>query len=373
MFLGTTAGAVAGAWRGAYGQHAWAGSPADYRDPQSSVMVQVLTPEAGTTSRTIYQTHPMWTPRMDYVVFYSDMSGGWAPHARQMGSGMVRPLAEGDVGLCALARENDALYFLKDNAVHRQHVRAAFQNLRRAEVLTELPRRLALSGGISLDAEEKVLYAGLAESEEGPWHIQALDLDSRRWTNVLTVDFQVGHVQAHPASPGLIMFCHETGGDAPQRMWTTRVESGVALPFYEETFDEWVTHEVWWTDKRVLFTVWPYDDQREAQMHGIVSMNLQKGDLRNHARYRAWHTHGSPDGKWILGDDFDRNLWLIEPMSGERRLLTGGHNGEGFTTHPHAAFSPDGSAIVFNSGRLGYEAVFLVQIPRFDTLPAAPE
>ena len=90
------------------------------------------------------------------------------------------------------------------------------------------------------------------------------------------------------------------------------------------------------------------------------------------AQYPAWHTHGSHDFKWVLGDDFDRNIWLILPEKKERRLLVSGKIGNNIKVHPHASFLPDSSGIIFNTSSFGYEEIHLVLLPEnFETLPLA--
>jgi oligogalacturonide lyase len=192
------------------------------------------------------------------------------------------------------------------------------------------------------------------------------------------VDFQIGHVQAHPALGGVLLFCHETGGDAPQRMWRYVPGDSGPKAFYPERNEEWITHEVWWANSgsrlknnRVLFTIWPYDAAHEAGIHGLASVDGDGGDFHVHSRYKAWHTHGSPDGELVLGDDHERNIWLIRPWTGERRLLTQGHRAAGFDTHPHASFTPDSRHVVMNSSALGREAVVAVEIPEWERLPSA--
>ena len=140
-------------------------------------------------------------------------------------------------------------------------------------------------------------------------------------------------------------------------------------PFYKETYNEWVTHEVWWGGLRALFTIWPYDEEHKQKPHGVVSADLATGKPTVHAQFPAWHTHGSPDGQWIVADDFERNLWLIKAETNERRLLTQGHLGNGFDTHPHPSFTPDSKAVVFNSSRNGKEEIFMVDLPDWESLP----
>ena len=64
-----------------------------------------------------------------------------------------------------------------------------------------------------------------------------------------------------------------------------------------------------------------------------------------------WHVHGSSDGRWAVGDDFARNLYLIDRRTDEMILLTAGHK----TTaqdHPHPTFSADGTRIQIQSAML---------------------
>lgn len=98
---------------------------------------------------------------------------------------------------------------------------------------------------------------------------------------------------------------------------------------------------------------------------------MATGTAKVNAQFPAWHVHGSPDNKYLAADDFDRNLWLIKADSGERRLLTQGHGREGLDIHPHASFTPDSRAVVFNSGHLGTQDVFLARLPEWDSLPTA--
>ena len=65
----------------------------------------------------------------------------------------------------------------------------------------------------------------------------------------------------------------------------------------------------------------------------------------------VWHVHGSPDGRWAVGDDFARNLWLIDRRSREMTLLTTGHKTTA-ADHVHPSFHPDGTRIQIQSAML---------------------
>jgi oligogalacturonide lyase len=64
-----------------------------------------------------------------------------------------------------------------------------------------------------------------------------------------------------------------------------------------------------------------------------------------------WHVSGSVDGRFAVGDDFDRGLYLIDRHTHEMILLTTGHKVTA-ADHPHPTFSPDGTRIEIQSAML---------------------
>ena len=65
----------------------------EYRDEVTGARVRILT-DSPSKDQVVYQTHPQWTPGMDFLVFTSDRSGGMKPHSLEMATGTVRCLAE---------------------------------------------------------------------------------------------------------------------------------------------------------------------------------------------------------------------------------------------------------------------------------------
>lgn len=341
----------------------------EYQDEVTGASVRKLTKGEG-ADVIVYQTHPMWTSEMRHLVFRSNRAGYNAPHVVDMQTGEIGVMTETPVGTFVVARKSNQFYFLDGREIKAA---AVAMSPKRSRAIAVLPEKIdRLLGGLSLDADEKSLYTSAMFEADKTWGLLKLDLESGNWTTFAHVEFKTGHVQANPFRSGEVMFCHETGGDAPQRTWLVTVDENKPRPAYKETYDEWVTHEVWWGPERMLFTIWPYDDEHKHKTHGILSTNLKTGKTTLHNQYPAWHTHGSPDGKWIMGDDFDRNIWLLDAKSRERRLLTQGHLGEGMKTHPHASFTPDSKGIVFNSSRDGHDNLFCVMLPDdWDSLPQA--
>lgn len=344
-----------------------------YIDEKTQARVYNLTP-GDAQDQIVYQTHPMWTPGMELLLFRSDRSGaGLRPHVVVMATGEIKPVPLPDgAGDLTLSPVSGRAYFLKDRTLWHISIPEALTGGAAAESLSELPEPVAGSqGGMSVGATGEAVYLGvtLKESEE----LRAIfrfDVATKTWRELGRVAFKIGHVQAAPVKDGGVSFCQESGGDTAQRTWFVDEKGGAPQPFFVETQDEWVTHEVWWGEGRLLFTVWPYDEKTKAQPHGILMSRLGEKRAELIAQYPAWHTHGSPDGKWVLGDDHDRSLWLVDMATRERRLLTQGHQQDPWKTHPHASFTPDSKAVLMNSSRFGNEDLLLVEIPGdFSSLP----
>ncbi len=334
-----------------------------YVDDSTGATVYMLTNDEH-RDLTIYQTHAQWAHGMRFFIFHSDRSGGWLPHALELETGVIRPIVPGPLGAIDVADERGKIISIRKREVHETDIASAFERGLHSVPLGRIPDPvLRIVGGVSLSANERTLYLGAELEEDARWALMSFDLVTGEWKTCVELDFKIGHVQAGRHREGVVAFCHETGGDAPQRMWLYEEKADGFRPLYQETYEEWVTHEAWWGKEAVIFTIWPYDDAHKEQPHGIFSVNAETNAVTHHIEYPAWHTHGSPNRRWIMGDDFGRNIWLIDPRSGERTLLSQGHKGEGFNTHPHASFTPDSAGIVFNSSKNGHEDIFLVKLP----------
>jgi len=200
-----------------------------------------------------------------------------------------------------------------------------------------------------------------AEQGKGPGGIRSIDLTTGEIKTVIDVDFRMGHVQTNPWVPGEIIYCHETTGDGPQRMWLVRGDGTGNRPLYVETPDEWVTHETVATKDEVMFNIMGHLPYLREHPTGIAVLNIrtnqmkllgQVEDIALNGRGTGgfWHCNGSPDGNWAVGDTFAGNVYLIDRHTGERVLLTTGH--KMIPDHTHPIFSPDGRRVAIQSGLL---------------------
>ena len=210
-----------------------------------------------------------------------------------------------------------------------------------------------------------------------------MDLTTGKVNHVISVPFQVGHIQTNPWMPGEIVFCWETGGKSPQRMWTVNADGTGLRPLYPEADYEWVTHEAVISKDEVAFAImghrkipgtitnvaagtevsganpgqdaaWGPSGTREKPT-GLAIVNFRTRETyivgQTPSGSGLWHVSGSSDGRFAVGDDFSRSLYLIDRQTKEMMLLTTGHKATA-SDHPHPTFSPDGTRIQIQSAML---------------------
>jgi oligogalacturonide lyase len=363
-------------------------------DRTTGAVLTALTTAPGNDAK-IYQTHPQWTPDGAYVIFLGyarSRDGQPQAFAVHEVTGVIIQLTDGP-GLVTrfpslfVARKSNRIYYLR-NAEERTLLveldldgilsgtaPAPAADASPERVVAVLPADYRNLGGFTLDADERTAYLGVAlrdlpprqpdePAPQVPSGIRAVDLKTGSYRKVVDAPFRIGHVQANPWVPGEILYCHETGGDAPQRMWIVRADGSGNRPLFVEEPKDWVTHEVFIDPDHVVFNLIGEKPEQRTRPTGIAVVGLRDGfvELVGQAPGRGFlHTNGTSDGRWVLGDTFEGGLYVVDRHSGERTLLTVGH-----AIHPHANFSPDGTRILFQSRLLGdgksYD-LFTVDLP----------
>ncbi len=345
-----------------------------------------------------YQTHPQWAADGVNIIFRSeDRNAAKTSQAYAVNeiTGDIVQLTEGpDVatGSLNVARLSNRLYYVrgKPEAGAQRLIEleltplladSAAGTLKSASVyervVATLPATHRDAGGFTLDADERTAYFGVRYAEgppreagkpipQVPSGITAVDLATGAYRKVIDTPFLMGHVQASPWVPGEILYCNETGGDAPQRMWIVRDDGTGNRPLFPEQPSDWVTHEVFVDRDTVFFNLMGHTPELRRRPTGIMSINLRNGEvlpIGQTARGQGfWHCNATPDGRWALGDNFEGEVFLIDRHSGEIRLISTGHVMKPDHTHPN--FSPDGHRILVQSGLLtGGKSLDLMVIP----------
>lgn len=386
------------------------------KDPVTGIDLVFLTSTPAGDAK-IYPTHNQWTSDGKWVIFRSRRAKGEALAVNEKTGDIVQVTEGGYDGMLNVARKSMKLYYMrksKDVAeqgslevievdLKRLFADSESGNLRPAsayqQVCGKIPKAFEARADMALDADEAWAWfkVGKAEAAKhlpkgtrieenfgprkmgaGPGGIGGINVITGEIKYVVSVGFQVGHIQSNPWVPGEIVFCWETGGKAPQRTWIVNADGSGLRPLYPEAPYEWVTHEVVITPDEVAFAImrhrpiagtalekdrssdpgqeseWGPSGTREKPTGlGIVNIRNRKMIIAGQIPQGSglWHVTGSPDGRFAAGDDFDRNLYLIDRSSHEMMLLTAGHK-KTAADHVHPTFSPDGTKILIQSAML---------------------
>ncbi|MFD1257226.1 TolB family protein [Mucilaginibacter terrae] len=267
-----------------------------------------------------------------------------------------------------------------------------------------IPAEMGAGGDMALDANEDQVYFHVGRVEAGkhlapgakidsafgprkmgagPNGLASMNVKTGDIRYITSVPFQIGHIQVNPWVPGEIIFCWETGGKSPQRTWTIKADGTGLRPLYPEATYEWVTHEAVITPDEVAIAImghrkvpgteapavagtavgganpgqesaWGPSGTREKPTGlGIVNLRTREMTIAGQTPSGSglWHVGGSKDGRWAVGDDFSRSVYLIDRHTSEMMMLSTGHKSTA-ADHPHPTFSPDGTRVEIQSAML---------------------
>lgn len=266
-----------------------------------------------------------------------------------------------------------------------------------------VPAEMRADGNMGLDANEDFAYFRITGGDlaaklppgtkiaerfgprgmgAGPNGLASMNLKTGEVKFVVAVPFQIGHVQTNPWTPGEIIFCWETGGKAPQRTWIVNADGSGLRPLYPEADSEWVTHEAVITKDEVALAImghrkvgapdqgWGNSATRDHPT-GLAIVNLRTREMRIAGQTKSgsglWHVNGSGDGRWAVGDDFSRSVYLIDRQTDEMVMLTTGHKPTA-ADHPHPTFNADGTKIEIQSAMLSEDGrsmnICIIPVPK---------
>ena len=379
-------------------------------DPITGVKLAFLTSKPIGDSK-IYPTHPQRTADGEWLVFRSNRVAGEAMAVNEKTGDLVQASEGGYFGMLVNAQKSSKLYLMRDpkspankqprygnNDADKQIIEVNMQALladslagkvkaadHYQRVVGTIPASMDAGGDMALDAEEDLIYFRIGKEEAarhldpgvtleanfgsrnmgaGPTGIASMNIATGKIEMVVALPFQLGHIQTNPWVSRELVFSWETGGKSPQRMWTMKV-GGKPKALYPEADFDWVTHEAIITKDEVAFALmghrevgvndgWGPSGSREKPT-GLGIVNLRTNEMRIAGQTRSgsgvWHVHGSSDGRWVVGDDFERSLYIIDRTTDEMMLLTAGHK-KSAKDHVHPTFSRDGTKVQIQSAML---------------------
>lgn len=422
----------------------------EIKDPVTGASLTFLTSTQSGDSK-IYQTHNQWTSDGQWLIFRSNRVKGEAMAVNENTGEIVQVTEGGYTGMLNIARRSMKLYFLR-NANPADTIRLSnrdtlakriYPAMQVVEVNLEkvfadsktgkmkpasyyqricgtTAPEIGAGGDMALDGEEEWVYFRVSREEAGrhlapdtrleqnfgprnmgagPSGIAAMNILTGQIKYVISVPFQVGHIQTNPWMKGEIVFCWETGGKSPQRTWTVMADGSGLRPLYPESTYEWVTHEAVISKDEVAFAImghrkipgsaknipegtpvsganpgqesaWGPSGTREKPT-GLAIVNLRSREMiiagQTPTGSGLWHVTGSSDGRWAVGDDFTRNIYLIDRKTKEMILLSTGHKTTA-ADHPHPTMSPDGTRIQIQSAMLSADGksmnICIIPLPK---------
>ncbi|MCC9135574.1 biopolymer transporter Tol [Pontibacter silvestris] len=366
-------------------------------DPVTGVEVLALTTSRHSSSK-IYQDHPNWTADGKYIIFSSNRNtsaGGNITFANNatprrqrqfyavsMDTHEIVQVTTGDnIGDLLLGHKQNVAFRVRNNQVVEVNLGELLAESERGKVkdaasyekvVATIPADLK-PGGMCLDINDERIFFSTRAGEDAS-AIYSVELDSNKTTKLIEVPFRTGHFQANPFVSGEMMYCWETGGDSPQRIWVLSVDKKGKVtnrPVYQEKADEWVTHEVFVGPDHIMFNIMGHLDRLRKNPTGLMMLNIRTNEsqLLGQAKELGgyWHAAGTQDLKWAVGDSFDGNIYRIDIEKGIATLLTTGHRPNtkspfSSQAHAHQSISPDGKWVLFNSSLLTDSDIMMVPL-----------
>jgi oligogalacturonide lyase len=391
------------------------------KDPVTGIDLTFLTSTPAGDSK-IYQTHNQWTADGKWLIFRSDRVKGEAMAVNEKTGEMIQVTEGGYTGMLNIARNSMKLYFMRKKEsdqvknsldIIEVDLDKLFADSKSGKLKSgsdyqricgSTPSEWEAGGDMALDGGEDWVWFRVGKKEAqkhlpegtkmegsfgprrmgaGPAGIAGMNIHTGETKYVVSVPFQVGHIQCNPWVPGQIVFCWETGGKAPQRTWIVNSDGTGLRPLYPESEYEWVTHEAVISPDEVTIAIMGHrkvpnttgDDVKGTGVNGanpgqepawgpsgtrekptglaIVNINSREMTIAGQIPTGSgfWHVNGSADKRFVAGDDFARNIYLIDRKTHEMILLSTGHKATA-ADHPHPTFSPDGTRIQIQSAML---------------------
>jgi oligogalacturonide lyase len=364
-------------------------APADWVDTSTGHRVVRLSPDGGGSNMYFHQN--AYTPKGDKFIF-NTRAGIVAVDLTQLGqSPMKAEVVVPGARAISVAFRTPDVYYVKSGAIYATNLdtNATRKVVEGRGAVINADETLLIGSVYAADAPAKVKELGLpmlptaalAPRDEDPGKLKP----GGRSLAMIVTDVQTGsvkkihyatewlnHLQASPADPQRLLFCHEGAWHQVDRVWTIRTD-GKELKLmhrrtmrYEIAGHEFFSHDGKW--------VW-YDLQTpRSKEFWLAGVNIATSErIRYPIAREHWSVHYnlSRDGKLFAGDGGGpSSVANLTPLP-ERKALNPPRNGQGIflftpTDSPHLDPAGEGDAgdAPWKIGRLAVEK--LVDLSKHD-------
>ena len=325
-------------------------------DPVTGLKFTYLTP-ADSLCRKMYFSSESSTSDDRRVLFFRFPPGGMQLVCLELDTGLERVLADSadgwNIHTFGLAREKDEGYLVKGDEVYALDVDSGA-----ARRLAPLPERAKPCGHYT--ASKNGLLPMTFKLANGIFCLALTDPARGETEELYYSDTPLGHCQACPGDDNTVFFCHETGGDALQRMWHFDVARRRAYPYYVERWGEWITHEAWSADGRFMTFIEAPDE--------IWTGSADGRNFRLVSKSKEYH-HCAPSRsmRWITADRSQTGeVVLVDAETGRDTVLVTGHRPSEGADHQHPSFNRAGDKVLFSAPGGGSCRVGLVDLNQLE-------
>lgn len=335
----------------------WGVERQSYLDPVTGVRVWEMT-ATGSVSDNLYYHLSNFTADSRFLIIISNRTGSEQLFRVEVASGRLVQLTD-DSAISARTASPDhtnprRLYYLRGPEVFSLDI----IDFATRKVGAIPPPYLGGFQQPTLSGDGKWLTL-TKQRDERNWEIGLMNTETGAYRALITQGFRIGHVQHSPTDP-LIFYVWETGGYAPQRTWVVNADGNGNRPFYARTdpktwftpLKEWITHEAWVSGTGEMTMI---NDNQGVMLIG------KDGSARMVREGHYWHAAARPDGKFLVLDDAQGRLWLMETATGNTRLLATGLRDRVRSVHGHPSFDQLGHYVQFHTGRT-HETVALIDL-----------
>lgn len=372
-----------------------------YTDRVTGVTVRQLTDYAA-HSYHLYFTNPGWWDNGRRLLFGSDRGNASNLFSMELSNGRITQITDNPPGYRG-SFQNAYLNPTRDEAFHIADgtVRAIDLHTGRIRTLFTIPDGWG-AGNESCTADGKYVVCSLKQKVDiGPVDLGAGYVGFREMfeahplcrvirirTDRENGDYEVlheernwiGHVNASSTQPNLLTFCHEGPWHlVDQRIWGLDMDTKKVWKIRPQVPGEIVGHEYWMTDgKRIGYHGIGTD---EVAFYGSC---LHDGSDVVEIPYPHDSNHfHSNTPEFVVADGPQKDLTphvLLSRFDRETRTFDGPrvlciHRGSRHIQHLHVhpRFSPDGKQVLYTSDPRGYGNLYLVDLPKFESLPKLSE
>ncbi|NIA28447.1 MAG: hypothetical protein GWP06_00875 [Actinobacteria bacterium] len=282
------------------------------------------------------------------------------------------------------SRLGNRMYVARENAIYQWNIKLELSPKTKVHInekkICDLPVNASQFGGMNENADASLVSFGY--SIDGQQVIAVADVETGAIQEVARPPVQCGgHIQFSWNRPDLLMFNGSYGSDtapldadeAPHaRIWFVNVNTKTPVPAFYQKPGELVTHECWWVNDQVTFIGGFRPEEAHVKVLDIKTDEIRiigagawvEGvDAKELSKVNWWHASGSPDGRWVAGDNWHGIIALFDAKTTEKRILTSGHRTYGHGSHPHVGWDLFGKSVEFTSNKLGNPDVCIGMIP----------